>query len=208
MAGSHGRMLVIDLGGFAMSGERAQDGVETPALERLLLRLHPGAARGRVGRDRFRSGGEIFADVIEINQVAARSPNRASIWPTIQGAPSPTAWTGVRPEAGPHRAGQHLTPSFLNTAFDRARVNRRAAALRVRQRQLRLPPGQRLALAPVLSSRLGSTIGTMPPSVSTTIGLLTPAVSGNSVSWRPASYIARAWANVIRWIVLSPIAKP
>src|SRR5208337_4181019 len=32
MAYSHGRVLVIDLGGLAMSGERLQDGVETPPL--------------------------------------------------------------------------------------------------------------------------------------------------------------------------------
>ncbi len=32
MAGSHGRALVVDLGRLAMSGERPQDGVETPAL--------------------------------------------------------------------------------------------------------------------------------------------------------------------------------
>ena len=55
MAGSHGRALVAGFGRLAMSGERLQDGVETPALERLLLRLHPGAARGRVGRDRLGS---------------------------------------------------------------------------------------------------------------------------------------------------------
>ena len=71
MAGSHRRALVIDLGGLAMSGERPQDGVEKAALERLLLLLHPGAARGRVGRDRRRGGAQIFADMIEINQVAA-----------------------------------------------------------------------------------------------------------------------------------------
>ena len=51
MAGSHGRALVVDLGGLAMSGERPQDGVETPVFERLLLRLHPGVACDRVGRD-------------------------------------------------------------------------------------------------------------------------------------------------------------
>ena len=54
-----------------MSRKRPQDGVETPAFERLLLRLHPGVARDRVGRDRCRGGGQVFADVIEINQVAA-----------------------------------------------------------------------------------------------------------------------------------------
>jgi hypothetical protein len=57
-------------------------------------------------------------------------------------------------------------------------------------------------------SLLGSTIGTMPPSVSTMIGLRRPDASGNSVFSRPVSYIAWAWANVTRWIVLSPIAKP
>src|SRR5574340_1731999 len=71
MAGSHGRVLVVGFGRLAMSGERPQDGAETPVFERLLLRLHPGAARGRVGRDRRRGGAQIFADVIEINQVAA-----------------------------------------------------------------------------------------------------------------------------------------
>src|SRR5208337_4959774 len=36
-----------------------------------LLRLHPGAPRGRVGRDRFGSSGQVFANVVEINQIAA-----------------------------------------------------------------------------------------------------------------------------------------
>src|SRR5574340_470870 len=71
MAGSHGRVLVVGFGRLAMSGERPQDGVETPVFERLLLRLHPGVARGRVGRDGRRGGAQVFADVIEINQVAA-----------------------------------------------------------------------------------------------------------------------------------------
>ena len=77
-----------------MSGERPQDGVEAAAFER----LHPSASRGRVGRDR--GGRQVFADVIEINQVAALVaelllPPGSSTrgWPTIQGAPSPTAWT-------------------------------------------------------------------------------------------------------------------
>src|SRR5208283_1162490 len=65
MASSHGRVLVIDFGGLAMSGERPQYGVETPAFERLLLRLQKGAARGRVGRDRFGSSAQVFANVIE-----------------------------------------------------------------------------------------------------------------------------------------------
>src|SRR5271166_4847611 len=47
VAGSHGRVLVIDLGGLAMSGERLQDEVETPAFKRVLLGLHPGAPRRR-----------------------------------------------------------------------------------------------------------------------------------------------------------------
>ena len=51
MAGSHGRVLVVDFGRLTMSGERPQDGVETPVFERLLLRLHPGVAFDRVGRD-------------------------------------------------------------------------------------------------------------------------------------------------------------
>ena len=71
MAYSHGRVLVIDFGGLAMSGERSQDGVETPAFKRVLLGLHPGAARGRVGRDGFGGGGQVFANMIEINQIAA-----------------------------------------------------------------------------------------------------------------------------------------
>ena len=71
MAGSHRRMLVVDFGGLAISGERPQDGVETPAFERILLRLQKGAARGRVGRDRFGRSGQVFANMIEINQIAA-----------------------------------------------------------------------------------------------------------------------------------------
>ena len=70
MAGSHGRVLVVGFGRLAMSGERPQHGVETPAFERLLLRFHPGVACERVGRDRRRGGAQIFADMIEINQVA------------------------------------------------------------------------------------------------------------------------------------------
>ena len=98
MAGSHGRALVVDLGGLAMSGERPQDGVETPALECVLLRLHPEAARDRIGRNRCRGGGQVFANMIEINQVATLVaelllPPGSSTrgWPTIHGAPSPTA---------------------------------------------------------------------------------------------------------------------
>ncbi len=64
-------MLVVDFGGLAMSGERPQNGVETPAFERLLLRLQKGAARGRLGRDRFGSSAKVFATVIEINQISA-----------------------------------------------------------------------------------------------------------------------------------------
>ena len=41
MACSHGRLLVVDFAGLAMSGERPQDGVETAAFQRLLLRFHP-----------------------------------------------------------------------------------------------------------------------------------------------------------------------
>ena len=63
MAGSHRRMFVINFGRFAMSGERPQDGVETPAFERLLVRLHKGAARGRVGRNRLGGAGQVFANV-------------------------------------------------------------------------------------------------------------------------------------------------
>ena len=107
MAGSHRRMLVVDFGRLATSGKRPQNGVETSAFERLLLRLHPGAARGRVGRDRFGSSGQVFADVIEINQIAALvaellldladDPGRA-----VADRVNP----GVRPEAGanPHES--------------------------------------------------------------------------------------------------------
>ena len=47
-------------------------------------------------------------------------------------------------------------PGLFDPALDSARIDRRAAPLRVRQRQLRLPPGQCLALAPVfpLAARL------------------------------------------------------
>ena len=58
MAGSNGRALAARFGKLAMSGERSQDGVETAAFERLLLRLHPGAARRRAGRDPRRGGGQ------------------------------------------------------------------------------------------------------------------------------------------------------
>ena len=89
--------------------------------------------------------------MIEINQVAALvaellldladDPGRA-----VADRVNP----GVRPEAGANRAGKQLTPGLFDPALDRARINRRAAPLRVRQRQLRLPPGQRLAFALVL----------------------------------------------------------
>ena len=112
MAGSHRRVLVVGFGRLAMSDERPQDGVETPAFERLLLRLHPCAARRRVGRDRRRGGAQVFADVIEINQVAALiaellldladDPGRA-----VADRVNP----GVRPEAGANRAGKQLRPA-------------------------------------------------------------------------------------------------
>ena len=91
MAGSHGRMLVVDFGRLATSGKRPQNGVETPAFERLLLRLHPGAPRGLVGRDRFGSSGQVFANVIEINQIAALVAELLLDLTHDQGAPSPTA---------------------------------------------------------------------------------------------------------------------
>ena len=56
MAGSHGRVLVVGFGRLAMSRKRLQDSVETSAFERALLRLHPEAARDRIGRDRRRGG--------------------------------------------------------------------------------------------------------------------------------------------------------
>jgi hypothetical protein len=107
MAGSHGRMLVVGFGRLAMSGERPQDGVETPVFERLLLRFHPGVARDPVGRDCRRGGTQVFADVIEINQVAALvaellfdladDPGRA-----VADRVNP----GVRREAGANRVRQ------------------------------------------------------------------------------------------------------
>src|SRR5574337_876435 len=151
MAGSHGRVLVVGFGRLAMSGERPQDGVETPVFERLLLRLHPGAARGRVGRDRRRGGGQVFADVIEINQVAALvAKPRLDLADDPGRAVADRVNPGVRPEAGANRAGKQLAPRLFDPALDRARINRRAVPLRMRQRQLRLPPGQSFALALVL----------------------------------------------------------
>ena len=107
MAGSHGRVLVVDLGRFAMSRKRPQDSVETPAFERLLLRLHPGAARDRVGRDGCRGGGQVFADVIEINSIAAlvaelRLDLADDPWRAVAESVNP----GVRPEAGANRVRQ------------------------------------------------------------------------------------------------------
>ena len=55
---------------------------------------------------------------------------------------------------------------------------------------------------------LGSTVGTMPPSVSMTMGWDTPGPPGYATPALPASNIASAWPNVIRWIVLSPIPTP
>src|SRR5271166_4504175 len=140
-----------------MSGERLQDGVETPAFKRILLGLDPGAPRGRVGRDRFGSSGQVFANVIEINQIAALAAElRLDLADDPGRAVADRVNLGIRPEAGANRAGEHLTPGLFDPALDRARINRRPASLRVRQRQLRFPPGQRLALALVfpLATRL------------------------------------------------------
>ena len=209
MASAHRRVFVVDFRRFAMTDERPQCHLETPVSERVLLRLDPGFPRGGVGRDRFGGGAQILANMIEIDQVAALIAKLLldlahNPWRAIADRVDPR----VRPEAGANRAGQQLPPGRLRAALDRAGVDRRPAPLGVRQRKLRLSPRQVLALAFVFLIRPGSTIGTMPPSVSTTIGLLRPGPSGNSNSARPASNIDWAWANVIRWIVLSPISKP
>ena len=140
-----------------MSGEGAQDGVETPAFERILLRLHPSLATRGVGGDCFGGGGQIFANVIEINQIAALVAELLlhlthDPWRAVAESVNPRA----RPEAGANRARKQLTPGLFHPALNRARINRRPAPLRARQRQLRLPPRQYLALALVfpLAARL------------------------------------------------------
>ena len=90
-----------------MSDERPQDGVETPAFERLLLRLHPSAPRGRVGRDRFGSSGQVFANVIEINQIAALVAElRLDLTHDPGRAVAHRVNLGVRPEACANRVRQ------------------------------------------------------------------------------------------------------
>ena len=107
MAGSHGRVLVIDFGGLAMSRKRPHDGVETPAFERLLLRLHPGVARDRVGRDRFRGSRQVFANMIEINQIAALIAELLLDLADDPGrAVADRVNLGVRPEACANRVRQ------------------------------------------------------------------------------------------------------
>ncbi len=210
VAGSHGRMLVVDFGRLATSGKRPQNGVETPAFERLLLRLHPGAPRRRVGRDRFGSRGQVFANV-DKNQSNSGPGGR------------------IAPRLDPRSRARRRRPREPGSSPRSLREPRRKAAdarpLRPRPRSSpHKPASGSLERAPSDSfasrqdnvlplrlsfpSQLGSTIGTMPPSVSTTIGLRRPGASGNSEPSRPASSMAWAWANVIRWIVLSPIAKP
>ena len=181
MAGSHRRMLVIDFGGLAMSDERPQNGVETPAFERLPLRLDEGAAPPRVGRDGFRSRRQVFANVIEINQIAALvaellldladDPGRA-----VAESVNPR----VRPEAGANRAGGQLAAGFFDPALDRARINRRQLPCACASDSFASRHDNVLPLRLSFCSQLGSTIGTMPPSVSTMIGLLSPGASGNS----------------------------
>jgi hypothetical protein len=107
MAGSHGCVLVVGFGRLAVSRKRPHDSVETPASERLLLRLHPGVARDRVGRDRSRGGGQVFADVIEINQVAALIAELLLDLADDPGcAVADRVDPGVRPEAGANRVRQ------------------------------------------------------------------------------------------------------
>ena len=107
MGGSHGGVLVVGFGRLAMSVERPQDGVETPVFERLLLRLHPGVARDRVGRDCCRGGAQVFADVIEINQVAALVAELLLDLADDPGcAVADRVNPGVRPEPGANRVRQ------------------------------------------------------------------------------------------------------
>ena len=115
MAGSHGCVLVVGFGRLAVSRKRPHDRVETPASERLLLRLHPGVARDRVGRDRSRGGGQVFADVIEINQVAALIAELLLDLADDPGrAVADRVDPGVRPEAGANRAGKQPAPGLFD----------------------------------------------------------------------------------------------
>ncbi len=93
--------------------------------------------------------------MIEINQIAAMVAELLldladDPWRAVAHRVNPR----IRPEPHPDRAGQELSPRRLHAALDPAAVDRRSAPLGVRQRNLGLPPRQRLPLALVLLARV------------------------------------------------------
>ena len=86
--------------------------------------------------------------MIEINQIAALLAEHIF---DLAGDPRRTVahrvHVRIRPEARPDRAAEKPPPRRLHAAFYPAAVDRRAAALGVRERNLRLPPRQFFPLA-------------------------------------------------------------
>jgi hypothetical protein len=74
-------------------------------------------------------------------------------------------YAGVRAEADPNRAFEKPPPGNFHAAFDRSGVDRRSAAIGVRQGNLGLSPRGLLPLRLYFWLASGSTIGIMPPSV-------------------------------------------
>src|SRR5277367_4790674 len=68
MASPDRRRLVARLGRFAMGSEGTQDLVDPPALQRVLLRRHPGSASAGLWRDPLGGVAKIFTNMIKIDQ--------------------------------------------------------------------------------------------------------------------------------------------
>src|ERR1700678_2144665 len=101
--------LVVPLGRFAMAGEPLHHIFETPCLQRILLPVHPGLLRGEFRHYRLGGFAQIFADMIEIDQVGAlhaESLFRLAHDPRC--SVSDRVDMGIRAEAGADRAYENL----------------------------------------------------------------------------------------------------
>ena len=148
MADTNRGLVIAHIETFAVGSQGFQNRVDAPRLQRNFLRLHPDFPGGGVRRDGLRRRAQIFANMVEIDQIAALSAE-----PFFDLAHNPRRAVAhrvharIRPEARPNRAGEQPPPSFLHAAFFAVPVDRRAASLGVRERNLRLSPRQCFPLA-------------------------------------------------------------
>ena len=206
---AHRSLPIIYFGCFEMISERLQRMVETPGFERVLLRLHPGSLCGGVRRNRLGGGAQVLADMIKINQVAALEAKLLlhladDPWRAVPDRVN----AGIRAEAGPNRACEELPSGDFGPALDRARENRRFAALGVRQANLRLSPKDSLAFAFVLLAGVRLDHGDHAAVRLSDNIFGWPGASGKTAETRLASKMLSAWPSAILCIGLSPISKP